>query len=1168
VQLRTPKLSKDFKPTVIYEIMENSLQPLSEDDLRPMSEAIENMDNIKSRLEELKEGKKAAERVKSAFDRYNLSVIQGKAKAFLESKLQVDKLNNSKTSIIKEIERAETSFREAEEEIRNLDIMLKTSEAKKKELDEHDSVRIREKMVNLELEIKELIKEKNDKEVQLQGKKENEIEVFSKIKETENENEQSIKKLEEILCNMDDSAEQFYFDEQDFLKDELKKDLNKEYKFYYINDALKKYTIAIDNAIKALLEEERKNREYDNSLEELEKSKRDKEDKNRFLEQTIKLLSEIKQEYIEKVYSFRKENKEFLISDEALIKISQKVEKFDDTNSFDLVLEPIRKEYNEFSSKLNEMLYEMKNEKVKWSKKGEEKKKEIDEWKAKKDPEPLRSEKVILNRENLVKEGIPFIPLYKAVDFNDNIDESLKGIIEEALMDMGLLDALIIPEKYKKKVMELNGDGADKYIFAEPNFLAYDLSQFLKVEKIEEKGIERSYIENVLKGVLLDESSSGTYINEKGIYGIGILKGKVTSSYCAKFIGTAARKKYREEQIEKLLLELKEIEGEINNYTNKINEINLRIEELSREFKNIPSNKDILVAIKEEKTAQFNFDRSNEEVIKKSQVERSLYEELKKIKEKVYECTFKLPIKGGIEVFKEALEAAYDYKDELHELEKVHFVILKALEKHSMLKSQLENIQTDLDNLLYDINLKDRKIREAEINLNNLKKQLSLSDYEAIKLELDECIKLIREIPDKKIIAVRKSENEKSNIIQNKNQLLKLEEDFKFYEKLKGYNESFFIEEYELGYVFQGNEEKDYYKIAKKIIKDETDSKLIKDTEEYANLLFQRFQENNQYLREYNIKTLYIFDSIIEEENKDLIKNLNGRKRIDILAKVRGKDVDFYKLLEFIIEGIEENEKLLRESDRQLFEDILVKNISKKIRAKIFHSEKWVKNMNELMESMNTSSGLSFSLKWSNKKAEAEGQMDTKYLVELLKQDGNLMREEDLNRLSEHFRSKITEARRSFEDKGQSQTFHSIMREILDYRKWFEFKLSFVKTGQNKKELTNNAFFQFSGGEKAMAMYVPLFSAVFARYEGGRKDCPRLISLDEAFAGVDEQNISDMFRLLGELGLDYVINSQILWGDYATVPSLSICELIRPDNASFVTVIRYNWNGKIKELVV
>ncbi|HOV40986.1 MAG TPA: SbcC/MukB-like Walker B domain-containing protein [Oscillospiraceae bacterium] len=312
-------------------------------------------------------------------------------------------------------------------------------------------------------------------------------------------------------------------------------------------------------------------------------------------------------------------------------------------------------------------------------------------------------------------------------------------------------------------------------------------------------------------------------------------------------------------------------------------------------------------------------------------------------------------------------------------------------------------------------------------------------------------------------------------------------------------------------------------------------------------------------------------DNIFIREGNSEIPQINEAlaksRRYDVSGKVRGKDVNFYSLMEFIKEGIEENEKLLRESDRQLFEDILVKNISKKIRAKIYHSEQWVKKINQLMESMNTSSGLSFSLKWSSKKAETEDQMDTSELVALLKQEGTIMPESSLNRLSEHFRSKIAEARKNLEESGKSQTFHSIMKEILDYRKWFEFKLYFIKTGQAKKELTNNAFYQFSGGEKAMAMYVPLFSAVYARYQGARKDCPRIISLDEAFAGVDEKNIRDMFRLLGELELDFIINSQILWGDYDTVPSLSICELLRPDNADFVTVIRYHWDGKVKSLL-
>jgi len=53
-------------------------------------------------------------------------------------------------------------------------------------------------------------------------------------------------------------------------------------------------------------------------------------------------------------------------------------------------------------------------------------------------------------------------------------------------------------------------------------------------------------------------------------------------------------------------------------------------------------------------------------------------------------------------------------------------------------------------------------------------------------------------------------------------------------------------------------------------------------------------------------------------------------------------------------------------------------------------------------------------------------------------------------------------------------------------------------------------------------MYVPLFSSVVAKYDGARDDAPRLVSLDEAFAGVDEQNISDMFRLMVDMEFEFI----------------------------------------------
>ena len=95
---------------------------------------------------------------------------------------------------------------------------------------------------------------------------------------------------------------------------------------------------------------------------------------------------------------------------------------------------------------------------------------------------------------------------------------------------------------------------------------------------------------------------------------------------------------------------------------------------------------------------------------------------------------------------------------------------------------------------------------------------------------------------------------------------------------------------------------------------------------------------------------------------------------------------------------------------------------------------------------------------------------------------------------------------------------------------------------------------------------IPLFAAAYSRYQEAAEDAPYIISLDEAFAGVDENNIRDMFALVEELGFNYIMNSQALWGDYDTVPALSICELVRPKNAPFVTVIRYHCDGKVKRL--
>ena len=219
------------------------------------------------------------------------------------------------------------------------------------------------------------------------------------------------------------------------------------------------------------------------------------------------------------------------------------------------------------------------------------------------------------------------------------------------------------------------------------------------------------------------------------------------------------------------------------------------------------------------------------------------------------------------------------------------------------------------------------------------------------------------------------------------------------------------------------------------------------------------------------------------------------------------------------------------------------------------------------MHGMDTSMGLSFSLDWKPCRAENDAELDTTELEQILLRDRALLTMEDIEKVASHFRSRIRMEKQKLEESNTTVNYMDLIRDALDYRKWFSFQMYFKRGAEQRKPLTNAAFNRFSGGEKAMAMYVPLFAAVNAQYQkADRKDHPRMIALDEAFAGVDDKNISSMFELVHQLDFDYIMNSQALWGCYETVKKLRIAELLRPQNSQTVSVIRYTWNGRERML--
>ncbi|MDF2472328.1 MAG: hypothetical protein K0R21_110 [Anaerocolumna sp.] len=1208
IQLRTPKLSKEFRPTVINEILSNSLQTLSEDDLRPLSEAIENMDAQKTSLDNLLDGKKAADRIKFIYDDYNKAVLVEKAskyKSCKDNKLQLERqLADGKANLNAKSEQLEQTNLKGQA----LEEEQKILEEQKKNLEKNDALLLREQQLALQQEIEErtknlAVKEKNLEEKEIRQKT---LEVDAKKKQQTAEilgND-----IHQKLSEMREDLQGVTFDEHEFMVSELKEEMKKPYGFATIEAMAGKLLDRISTAIDKWKDQERLSEIYDIQLKELEDKKKERDTLEREEAQAQTQLTEVKNELIENLYGWEKNNEELKLSRERLQLCTGLIDRFDESADYAVIREEIRDAKTEYSSGYQEAIVKSEHDLKLQIQEEEEKKSLLNDWMNRKDPEPEKSNAVTRNRDKLRGLNIPFYPFYKVVDFATGIDSEKADRLEEALLEMGILDAIIVPGHYKEKVYQCDLGFCDKYIFADISQVKENISSVLELDNEIDNIILFQELSAVLRGIGV-VSGESTFIREDGTYGIGILKGTVTGQYKAKYIGVKAREKYRLEMIASLEMQVNEAFAKRQEIEVKIKKLHLSKEQLEMEFQQFPSGEDLKVAAKECADIKAKLGYIGDEIKKREERAQEIYLKLTQIKQEVVTLCSEIYIKPGLTALTEAFSSIKQYLSNLYSLHRMHLNYIHEEELHLSLCNQIEDLEADLDDIRYELNMQQRKIRETGGKLEACTKQLELTNYSQIKDQLDFCIMRLLALPKEKEETIVLATNLKSEIATGELQNKRLIEEGKRAEQLLALLNRVLQEEYELHYVYseekvdhegteeivdhEGTEDKvdhegtekqlrstvykesrmsseapriDADKIAREILKEYAYILEGKRINELESTLQERVFQNAAALVEYNVTRNFIFTAEdYKDEEADYDKS--NFRRIDLLGKYQGKSVTFNQLIYHMQTDIETQKNLLKDSDRELFEEILTNTISKKIRSRIFMSEDWVNKMNALMNSMNTSSGLKLSLKWKQKKGETEEQLDTGELVELLKKDTELMREEEFVKLSKHFRSKIAEARRILEDTGSVQSFYGIIKEVLDYRKWFEFQLYFQKTGEKTKELTNSAFFTFSGGEKAMAMYVPLFSAVVAKYQGARADAPRLISLDEAFAGVDETNIRDMFRLMIEFDFEFIINSQILWGDYDTMPNLAIYQLLRPENAKFVTTIPYIWNGHQKLVV-
>jgi uncharacterized protein (TIGR02680 family) len=1187
IQIRTPKLSKDFKPTVITDILKNALQPLSDEDLRPMSEAIENMDGIKAQMDLLEAAGKAADAVQAEFLRYSRAVAAAKASRLLSASHEVEAADKEKSQWLQRLEDAQIRMTDNREKADALQHELDAATHRKEQLETHDSFRAQKELDELLQRIAEMNKQKTRKDQTVSEKNDRLRTLTMERREKATALESLDLALERHLVQMQEPADDLHFDEFRFLRAEMREKPNQRFPFHPVKTELNRLDARLGKGCMTLRAEKEVLRQVDMAEQSLDHARRTRDDSLRDADKAAIRLVEARDALSEEFAGWHGTLSEFHPDQAACQRIQRAIQQYgeEESASLDHIAEAVSESARPFEMALRHAAHDVQLEVKQVNSQLEENAKQLTHWKTVTDPEPIRRTEVEESRARLADAGIPSTPFFRAVEFCERVDDATRDAMEAALEDMGLLDALIVPENRRTEVIRSFPDLADRLFQPDLGFFRQDLSEWLRAISQPEDGVPGEDIDAAIRSIRMGDDTARASLDESGRFTLGVLQGRAKPR-AARYLGMAARERYRQAEIARLEAERAQLEEMREKYEHQIGTLTERLAVLNGEVKSfqaLSGRVPMIAAWNALLRVRQAVLQAESEVVRKEEEALQTQRRLREARQRVTEVTVGLPYPLTLEAWEQAADDARTLSRLLQELETLQERRLALLEQLASTDNQSEALETDLDELRHELSSLRFQLAELEDRRANLEAMLAEMGIEQIRAEIAICLETLRRIPPEREVCINANGRAESDLATAQRGLADMEPHIRTVRSLLALHAEGFHHELRLGLTPEAADamhgdtaetssesllpppgSRGQMELARRC--QLAAAKERASLEELSRRLQESFHQQRGALAEFHPTLVTVFGEAGDgtEAERDIRLSWS---RLMLQGRVQGRGLTWQALSEHLRAMSEQTRLLLVESDRQLFEDILANTVGRRIRTRIFEAEHWVDEMNALMERMNTSSGLSFSLSWKGRAAETEDQMDARELVELLKMDRELVSEERMAQLSRHFRSRILRARKRMEEGTGETGFHQVMREILDYREWFEFLLHCKKTGQAKRELTNNLFFSFSGGEKAMAMYVPLFSAVCARYAGARKDCPRLISLDEAFAGVDTNNVRDMFRLVVSLDLDFVMNSQALWGDCDTVPALSVYELLRPNNADYVTTIRYRWNGVVRELV-
>ena len=256
---------------------------------------------------------------------------------------------------------------------------------------------------------------------------------------------------------------------------------------------------------------------------------------------------------------------------------------------------------------------------------------------------------------------------------------------------------------------------------------------------------------------------------------------------------------------------------------------------------------------------------------------------------------------------------------------------------------------------------------------------------------------------------------------------------------------------------------------------------------------------------------------------------------------------------------IAERRNLLTAKESEIIENHLQAEVAAQLQGLMRDADARVRAINAELAQRPTSTGVKFKLVWQPV-ADDDGAFTNLADVRerLLNKISDAWSAEDRAAVGAFLQQRIAAER----ERDDGAACINQLARALDYRAWHRFRVRRWQDGQ-WKPLSGPA----SSGERALGLTVPLFAAAASHYESASEFAPRLVLLDEAFAGIDDGARAHCMDLIREFDLDFVMTSEREWGCYAALPGVAISHLVRRADVDAVFVSRWRWNGRTRERV-